>query len=59
MMDKAMEVLRHAEYGCYLLTVASRGEMNGMPLSIFTQVSFDPPLVLAGVSKKRVSSNSR
>ena len=41
MKDKAMQVLRYAEYGCYLLTVARGVEVNGMPLSLFTQVSFD------------------
>jgi flavin reductase (DIM6/NTAB) family NADH-FMN oxidoreductase RutF len=53
MRNQAMDVLRHAEYGCYLLTVNKGGEINGMPLSLFTQVSFDPPQVLAAVSKKR------
>ncbi len=53
MREKAMEVLRHAEYGCYILTVKTGKEVNGMPLSLFTQVSFDPPQVLAGVKRKR------
>ncbi len=53
MRGQAMQVLRHAEYGCYLLTVASGDEINGMPLSLFTQVSFDPPQVLAAVSRAR------
>lgn len=53
MSRQAMDVLRHAEYGCYLLTVKKDGEINGMPLSLFSQVSFDPPQVLAAVSKKR------
>ncbi len=50
-----MDVLRYAEYGVYILTVASADKINGMPLSLFTQVSFDPPQVLAGVSDKRLS----
>jgi flavin reductase (DIM6/NTAB) family NADH-FMN oxidoreductase RutF len=55
MKDEAMKVLQYAEYGCYLLTVANGDEINGMPLSLFTQVSFDPPQVLAAVSNKRYS----
>jgi len=53
MKDRAMEVLRHAEYGLYLVTAAHAGEINGMPLSLFTQVSFDPPQVAIGVSPRR------
>jgi flavin reductase (DIM6/NTAB) family NADH-FMN oxidoreductase RutF len=52
-IDQAMQVLRYAEYGCYLLTVAKGDEINGMPLSLFTQVSFEPPQVLAAVSRAR------
>lgn len=55
MKETAMKVLRHAEYGCYILTVKSKEENNGMPLSLFTQVSFDPPQILAAVSKERYS----
>ena len=47
------EILSRAEYGVYLLTCAVGEEINGMPLSLFMQVSFSPPLVLVGVSPKR------
>lgn len=53
MNEQAREVLRHAEYGLYLVTVARAGEINGMPLSLFAQVSFEPAQVMIGVSPRR------
>jgi len=50
-----MDALKFAEYGVYLLTVRDGDRINGMPLSLFSQVSFNPPLVIAGVSEKRLS----
>ncbi len=55
MSENAMQVLSHAEYGVYLLTVADGEKINGMPLSLFSQVSFKPPQVICGVSEKRLS----
>jgi len=51
--EKAMEVLSRAAYGCYLLTVAWGERVNGMPLSLFVQAGFDPPLVACGVARRR------
>jgi len=53
MQDQAREVLRRVEYGLYLLTAAHGPEINGMPLSLLSQVSFDPPQVAVMVSPKR------
>jgi len=53
--ESASEVLRHVEYGVYILTAADEERINGMPLSLFCQVSFSPLLVMAGVSPKRLS----
>jgi len=50
---KAMDVLGKAVYGCYLMTVKSGDMINGMPLSLFMQTGFDPPMVACGVSPKR------
>jgi len=49
------DLLRLVEYGCYLLTCGSHEEINAMPLSLFMQVSFKPPMVMAGVSPQRYS----
>ncbi len=51
--DEAMRVLSKAAYGCYLLTVNDGETMNGMPLSLFVQVSFTPPMVACGVASTR------
>jgi len=47
------ELLNKTVYGCYLLTCSAGEEINGMPLSLFLQVSFQPPVVAVGVSPKR------
>lgn len=49
----AMEVLGHAPYGCYLMTVSTEEDINGMPLSLFMQAGFHPPLVACGVKHDR------
>jgi flavin reductase (DIM6/NTAB) family NADH-FMN oxidoreductase RutF len=49
----SFEVLSRAEYGCYLLSCGTREEVNAMPLSLFLQVSFKPPMVMVGVSPER------
>lgn len=56
-LEKASEVLGRAPYGCYLLTVAAGGKLNGMPLSLFVQVGFKPPLVACGVAPSRRTHN--
>ncbi len=53
--DKAMQVLKKAAYGCYLLTVESPEGINGMPLSLFMQVSFKPAMVACGVAPRRMT----
>jgi flavin reductase (DIM6/NTAB) family NADH-FMN oxidoreductase RutF len=50
---EAMEVLGRAVYGCYLLTVAAGPGINGMPLSLFMQAGFSPPMVACGVAPRR------
>jgi flavin reductase (DIM6/NTAB) family NADH-FMN oxidoreductase RutF len=50
---QAMEVLGRAAYGCYLLTVAAKDAINGMPLSLFMQAGFSPPMVACGVAPRR------
>jgi flavin reductase (DIM6/NTAB) family NADH-FMN oxidoreductase RutF len=47
------ELLRLAEYGCYLLSCGAREEVNAMPLSLFMQASFKPPVVMVGVAPER------
>ena len=42
-------------YGIYVLTTASQGRINGMIASWVTQVSHDPPLVMAAVHPNRYS----
>lgn len=49
----AMKVLGYAPYGCYLMTVSAREDVNGMPLSLFMQAGFTPPLVACGVKHER------
>lgn len=49
----SFEVLKNAEHGCYLLACGNHEEVNAMPLSLFMQVSFRPPMVMVGVSPER------
>lgn len=44
-------------YGIYVLTTAHGKEMNGMIASWATQVSYEPPLLLAAVHPNRYSHN--
>ncbi len=55
-MEQGRQVLGHLVYGIYLLTTRRGDEINGMPLSWATQVSFDPPLVAICVKKERYSN---
>ncbi len=48
-----MDVLRNFTTGIYVLGVATDGVRNGMIASWVTQVSFDPPMVMAAVKKTR------
>ncbi len=49
----AMDILGYAPYGCYLMTTATGDAINGMPLSLFMQAGFRPPLVACGVKHDR------
>jgi flavin reductase (DIM6/NTAB) family NADH-FMN oxidoreductase RutF len=51
--NPATAVLSRAVYGCYLLTAAQGETINGMPLSLFVQVGFKPPLAACGVAPRR------
>ncbi|MDP8254298.1 MAG: flavin reductase family protein [Candidatus Alcyoniella australis] len=47
------DALAKLHYGLYILTVEEGGEVNGMPVSWVSQVSFDPPLVMIAVHSSR------
>ena len=55
-MEQSRQVLGHLVYGIYLLTARRGDEINGMPLSWATQVSFDPPLMAICVKKERYTN---
>ena len=42
-------------YGIYVLTTAFEGKVNGMIASWVSQVSYDPPLIMAAVHPNRYS----
>jgi flavin reductase (DIM6/NTAB) family NADH-FMN oxidoreductase RutF len=49
------EALRSLSYGLYIVTVADEGKKNAMVASWVTQVSFDPPRIMAAVKKTRLT----
>lgn len=53
-MEKALqETMMHMTYGVYVLTTRFEKTVNGMIASWLSQVSYDPPLVMAAVHPKR------
>ena len=48
-----LQALSRMTYGIYVLTAAQEGEYNGMIASWVSQVSFEPPLILAAVHPNR------
>ncbi len=48
--------LGYMTYGIYVLTVKNGSDFNGMIASWVTQVSYDPPLIMAAVHKDRYSN---
>lgn len=51
-MEDRNELLKIIPYGIYLLTTKNSSTTNGMPLSWFTQVSHDPPLIAIAVRSR-------
>ena len=56
-MDATRQVLQKFLYGVYLLTCCKGEEINGMPVSWVSQISFDPQLIMVAVHKDRYSHN--
>lgn len=54
-MEATKPVLRKFLYGIYLLTCCKGEEINGMPVSWVSQISFDPQLIMVAVHKDRYS----
>lgn len=50
-----INALSRMTYGIYVLTTGSGDRINGMIASWVTQISFDPPLILAAVHPNRFS----
>lgn len=55
MQENLINIIRHLTYGIYVLTTRFEAVMNGMIASWVSQVSFDPPLLLAAVHPNRYS----
>jgi flavin reductase (DIM6/NTAB) family NADH-FMN oxidoreductase RutF len=56
MMNEALRKnMAHMTYGIYLLTTRYADTINGMIASWVSQISYDPPLVLAAVHPNRYS----
>jgi flavin reductase (DIM6/NTAB) family NADH-FMN oxidoreductase RutF len=56
-MEPARQVLQKFLSGVYLLTCCKGEEINGMPVSWVSQISFDPQLIMVAVHKDRYSHN--
>jgi flavin reductase (DIM6/NTAB) family NADH-FMN oxidoreductase RutF len=53
-MEKALqETMMHMSYGIYVLTTRFEKTINGMIASWASQVSYDPPLVMAAIHPNR------
>lgn len=55
MLDEWINVIQHMTYGIYVLTTSFRDEINGMIASWVSQVSYDPPLIMAAIHPHRYS----
>jgi ferric-chelate reductase [NAD(P)H] len=49
------EALGNLTYGLYVVTTSGAGKINGMIANWISQVSFDPPLIIACISKERLT----
>ena len=55
-MEKAiLDGMAHMTYGIYVLTTRFEDTINGMIASWVTQVSYDPPLIMAAIHPNRYS----
>jgi flavin reductase (DIM6/NTAB) family NADH-FMN oxidoreductase RutF len=55
MNDDLLKNMAHMTYGIYVLTTRFEKIINGMIASWVSQVSFDPPLIMAAVHPNRYS----
>ncbi len=55
MQEALLQNMAHMTYGIYVLTTRLGGTVNGMIASWVSQVSYDPPLVMAAVHPGRRS----
>lgn len=55
MKNELLKYLAHMTYGIYVLTTRHGENFNGMIASWVSQVSFDPPLIMAAVHPNRHS----
>jgi flavin reductase (DIM6/NTAB) family NADH-FMN oxidoreductase RutF len=55
MIDDLIKNMSHMTYGIYVLTTRFKETINGMIVSWVSQVSFDPPLIMAAVHPNRFS----
>ena len=55
MNNNLLKNLAHMTYGIYVLTTRHKSTINGMIASWVSQVSFEPPLIMAAVHPNRYS----
>ncbi|MGD8285445.1 MAG: flavin reductase family protein [Desulfobacterales bacterium] len=55
MIEEWVNVIQHMTYGIYVLTTSFKAEINGMIASWVSQVSYDPPLIMAAIHPHRYS----
>ena len=55
MKNEWLRALGKMTYGIYVLTTFYEKEINGMIASWVSQVSYEPPLIIAAVHPKRYS----
>lgn len=55
MIEEWINVVQQMTYGIYVLTTSFKEEINGMIASWVSQVSYDPPLIMAAVHAHRHS----
>lgn len=62
-ITKRKKAMRMVTYGLYVVTAASEDRCTASTTTWFSQCSFDPPLVMAGIQRKsslnRIISDSR
>ena len=55
MQDALLKNMAHMTYGIYVLTTRAGETINGMIASWVSQVSYDPPLIMAAIHPHRYS----